>query len=296
MHLIFSSLILGESILDSGGSHHISSSKGHFSSLEQSKVPHIFVGNDTQMEVEGKGQVEMEDEEFKDVLYVPNLSTNLLSIYQITHCGGGNKVEFLPDSVVVQKLKDDSLFALGKINHATRLYSFSHLVPKSPSHALLTHSQSQNKLWHERYGHLSFHYLHQLISKNMVKGLPKINFYKGECSTCSMDMHLEEKFDKGKSWRALVVLELVHTILVGPFSVTSVRKGRYVLTFIDDFSRYTWVYFLDHKNEEFNKFLAFKSHVEKQSSKAIKVLHMDNESRYVNSRLRDFCELEGIDL
>ena len=77
------------------------SSKGHFSSLEQSKVPHIFVGNDTQVEVEGKGQIEMENGEFKDVLYVPNLSSNLLSIYQITHYGGGNKVEFLPNSIMV---------------------------------------------------------------------------------------------------------------------------------------------------------------------------------------------------
>ena len=70
----------------------------------------------------------------------------------------------------------------------------------------------------------------------MVKGLPTINFSNGECSNCSMDMHLEEKFDKGKSWRASVVLELVHTILESPFSVTLVSKGHYVLTFIDDFS------------------------------------------------------------
>ena len=130
----------------------------------------------------------------------------------------------------------------------------------------------------------------------MVKGIPTINFSKGECSTCSMDMNLEEKLDKGKSLRALVVLELVHTILAGPFAMTSIRKGLYILTFIDDFSHYTWVYFLDHKNEVFDKFLAFKSHVEKKSRKVIKVLHMDNESRYVNSRLREFCELEGIDL
>ena len=78
-----------------------------------------------------------------------------------------------------------------------------------------------------------------------------------------MDMHLEEKFEKGKSWRPSFFLELVHTILGSPFLVTSVSKGRYVLTFVDDFSRYTWVYFLNHKNEVFDKFLAFKSYVEK---------------------------------
>ena len=127
-----------------------------------------------------------------------------------------------------------------------------------------------------------------LAKKNMVKGTRTINFSKGECSTCSMDMHLEEKFDKGNSWRELVVLELVHIFLENPFLVTSVCKSRYVLTLIDDFSCYTWVYFLDHKNEVFDKFLDFKSHVENNSRKAIKVLHMESEIRYVNLRLRDF--------
>ena len=77
------------------------SSKGHFSSLEQSEVPHVFVGNDTQVEFKGKGQVEMENGEFKYFLYVPHLSTNILSIYQITHSIGGNKVEFLPELVMM---------------------------------------------------------------------------------------------------------------------------------------------------------------------------------------------------
>lgn len=68
------------------------------------------------MEVEGKGEVEMENGVFKDVLYVPNLTSNLLSIYQITHYGGGNKVEFLPDLVVVKSIKDDSMVAIGEAN------------------------------------------------------------------------------------------------------------------------------------------------------------------------------------
>ncbi len=69
-----------EWILDSGASYHMGSSKGDFSSLKYSKVPHIFVGEDTKMEFEGKGHVEVDNGEFKDVLYIPNLSSNLLSI------------------------------------------------------------------------------------------------------------------------------------------------------------------------------------------------------------------------
>ena len=75
------------------------------------------------MEVEGKGEVEMESGVFKDVLYVPNLTFNLLSIYQITHYGGGNKVEFLPDSVVVKIIKDVSMVTIGKANHDSIIYT-----------------------------------------------------------------------------------------------------------------------------------------------------------------------------
>ena len=112
------------------------------SSLTPSHVPHIYVGNDTQVEVQGKGNIELENGIFIDVLHVPQLSTNLVSIYQITHYGSSNKVEFLPNTVVVKNLQDDSMVVVGKENHETRLYSFSHFVPKSTSLALLTHSNT----------------------------------------------------------------------------------------------------------------------------------------------------------
>ena len=117
------------------------------------------MGDDTKMEVEGKGHVEMDNGEFKDVLYIPNLSSNMLSVYQITHLGDAHKGDFLLDSVMVHSLGDDSLVAVGKFNHDKRIYCFSHFVHKSPSQALLTQFHPQTKLWHERFGHLAFHYL-----------------------------------------------------------------------------------------------------------------------------------------
>ena len=65
---------------------------------------------------------------------------------------------------------------------------------------------------------------------------------------------------------------MVNMVLAGPFAMTLVSQGHYILTFIDDFSRYTWVYFLHQKNEVLDKFLAFKTHVEQKSRKSIKVL------------------------
>ena len=71
-------------------------------------------------------------------------------------------------------------------------------------------------------------------------------------------------------------------VLAGPFAVTLVIQGRYILTFVDDFSKFTLVYFLHHKNEVVHKLQAFKIHVEHKSRKAIKVLRMDNENKYVD--------------
>ena len=51
----------------------------------------------------------------------------------------------------------------------------------------------------------------------------------------------------------------MHTDLVGPMQVTSIGGSTYFMTFIDDFNRRTWVYFLKSKSEAFSKFLEFKA-------------------------------------
>ncbi len=84
------------------------------------------MGDDTKMQVEGKRHVEKDNRKFKYVLYIPNLSSNLLSIYQITQLGDGHKVDFLLDSVMVHSLKDDSLVVVAKVNHVKRVYSIYH--------------------------------------------------------------------------------------------------------------------------------------------------------------------------
>ena len=68
----------------------------------------------------------------------------------------------------------------------------------------------------------------------------------------------------------------------------------YVLTFIDDFSRYCWVFFLKQKSEVYEIFKAFKDSIEKFSGKNIKVLRINNGNEYVNNKLQHLCEYSGI--
>jgi transposase InsO family protein len=71
---------------------------------------------------------------------------------------------------------------------------------------------------------------------------------------------------------------------------------KYFLTFIDDFSRRTWVYFLKLKSEVFDKFLAYKALVEKQSGHQIQRLRTDNGGEYVNKNFTSYCTTQGIQM
>jgi hypothetical protein len=91
-------------------------------------------------------------------------------------------------------------------------------------------------------------------------------------------------------------LQLVHSDLCGPLSSPSFSGCKYFLTFIDDFSRRTWVYFLKLKSKVFDKFLAYKALVEKKSGHQIQRLRTDNGGEYVNNNFTSYCTTQGIQM
>jgi hypothetical protein len=86
-----------------------------------------------------EGIVDLEGGCFTNVLHVPSLSANLLLIYHITHSGSGRKVEFTPDSAVIIDISTGPQLAHGITDHGSRLYFFSHFVPKYISTVFMSH-------------------------------------------------------------------------------------------------------------------------------------------------------------
>ena len=83
------------------------------------------------------------------------------------------------------------------------------------------------------------------------------------------------------------ILELVHSDVFGPVKVPSLGKSVYYVSFIDDFSRNTWIYFLKKKSEVFDRFKEFKALVENQTEKKIKVLRIDMVENFAARNLKN---------
>ena len=128
----------------------------------------------------------------------------------------------------------------------------------------------------------------------MVEGLPGIKTSSGIYKGCIFDKHLEHKFDQGKASRAISILGLIHSDISRPMPKTSMSGSRYVLTFIDDFSRFTWVFFLKKKSKVLERFIEFKASVENAYGRKIMSLRYDNGGEYINSKMLKKCAKYGI--
>ncbi|BBG97487.1 transposable element gene [Prunus dulcis] len=89
-------------------------------------------------------------------------------------------------------------------------------------------------------------------------------------------------------------LELVHSDVWGPTTISSIGGKHYFVTFIDDHSRKVWVYFLKHKSEVFEAFKRWKAMVENETGLKIKRLRTDNGGEYEDTRFKKFCYEQGI--
>lgn len=110
-----------------------------------------------------------------------------------------------------------------------------------------------------------------------------------------MGKNTKSPFHSSES-RSKELLALVHYDLCGPMSVASPSGFLYYVTFIDDYSRKTWIYFLESKesDEVLGRFKEFKALVENLSGKRIKVLRSDNGGEYTSGSFHDFCIEAGI--
>ena len=146
-------------------------------------------------------------------------------------------------------------------------------------------------LWHCRLGHINKKRISQLQRSGLLKANEDVSF--DICESCLSGKMTKAPF-LGSSERAKDLLGLIHTDVCGPFRTSTMNGERYFITFIDDFSRYGYVYLLRHKHEAFDIFKLFQNEVENQLNKKIKILRSDRGGEYLSDEFKDHLESCGI--
>ncbi|KAJ0522113.1 putative RNA-directed DNA polymerase [Helianthus annuus] len=280
--------------LDSGCSNHMTGDKSLFITLNESERREVRTGDDKKLEVLGSGDVAISikgtEKRVPNVFYVEGLKHNLLSVGQLVQ--KGYEVKFSNREC---RIKDKTGETIGIVNMTgNKMFPLNlsqDLIPRA--YSMIT--QDLSALWHQRYGHINFDTLHDMGMKEVVKGLPKISKQQSKvCESCMLGKHARKSFSKNPTWHASKPLQLVHSDICGPMQTSSIRGCKYFITFIDDFSRKIWVYFLKLKSEALYHFKTFKSLVENQMDQKIKCIRTDRGGEYCGSEFQEFLREKGI--
>nr|GFA81841.1 retrovirus-related Pol polyprotein from transposon TNT 1-94 [Tanacetum cinerariifolium] len=137
-------------------------------------------------------------------------------------------------------------------DRSSNLYTIAlNKVASNSSTCLLAKASSlQSWLWHQHLSHLNFATINNLVKNNLVQGLSKMKFKKDYlCSACEQGK-IHQKHHKSKTaFASNKPIYLLHMDLCGLMRIQSINGKRYVLVVVDDYSRYTWVFFLHSKDE-----------------------------------------------
>ncbi|GJS38435.1 putative ribonuclease H-like domain-containing protein [Tanacetum coccineum] len=265
-------------VVDSGCSSHMTSNKAYLSDYEDYNEGFVAFGSDP------KGD---------------KLKFNLLSVSQM--CDKKNSVLFTDTECLILspsfKLLDESQVVL-RAPRKDDVYSLDlkNIVPSGGITCLYANATSdESKLWHKRLGYVNFKNINKLVKGHLVKGLPSkvfVNDYtcvsckKGKQHKASCKAKLERTIRKP--------LELLHMDLFGPVLVESINKKKYCLVVTDDFSRFSWVFFLATKDETAEILYKFIIGLENQLNHKVKIIRCDHGTEFKNHAMNEFCAKKGI--
>lgn len=276
-------------LVDSGCSNHMSGNEAIFTNIDRSVNTRVRIGNGDHLEVEGRGNVLLEGpggvKLMSDVYYVPKIDQNLLSVGQLVE--KGMKIVFDKNECAIADEEGKLLFRIPMQN---KTFAFD---PASKESKAMACVQGQEELWHRRLGHFHYKGLQFMQRHGLVEDLPQLGSEVSDCEVCLQGKLVRKPFQKTR-WRAKEKLQLVHSDVCGPMPEESLNKSKYFVTFIDDCTRFCWVYFLKQKSEVDEVFLRFKQEVENEANCKIKTVRSDNGGEYTSKRFKAICENSGI--
>ncbi|MCO5578651.1 hypothetical protein L7F22_032495 [Adiantum nelumboides] len=285
---------------DSGASRHITSRKDLFCSLDAAPTgKKVTCANNASYPIKGVGNILITISNgsylcLPDVLYVVGIKKNLLSISSLAK----NHIWVI--------FEDDRCIARDREN------GYSLITTGTPKNGLFvldcyekqihvcivktkTQAMQDAELWHARFGHVNYGSLMTLKRHNMVHDLSLLEMPpRHVCEGCVLGKMHRFAFSQDGFVRATQKLHLVHSDVCGPMRTPSVENSLYFVTFIDDFSRFCWVYPLKAKSDMFSIFQHYVAMVENERGCKVQTLCTNRGGEYMSSTFKDFLGRKGI--
>ena len=231
------------------------------------------------------------------VLHIPSAGpTNLISVSQLTV--KRINISFKRESAEIYC--DGLLMAIAK--RVDRLYTILTDGNVTDEGLLISlKDQMPATLWHYRLGHLHQQAVLKMSSNELVSGMPVLqaNRITSRCDACLKGKMIRTSF-KPAAYRSTAPLELIHSDLCGPMQQKSFGGCCYFMLLIDDFTKFTTVYFLKKKSEAAECFKADKTHVErvhhgKGKNHVIKSVRTDGGGEYTGNAFQSELRRCGIE-
>ncbi|GJX14183.1 putative ribonuclease H-like domain-containing protein [Tanacetum coccineum] len=242
-------------VIDSGCSRHMTGNRSYLTDYEEIDGGFVaFGGNSKGGKITGKGKIRTGKLDFEDVYFVKELKFNLFSVSQM--CDKKNSVLFTDTECVVLspdfKLTDESHVLL-KVPRKDNMYSvdLKNVVPQGGLTCLFAKATpDESNIWHRRLGHVNFKTMNKLVRGNLVRGLPSKLFEINQtCVACQKGKQHKASCKTKTVSSISQPLQMLHMDLFGLTFVKSLMKKMYCLVVTDDFSRFSWVFFLATKDE-----------------------------------------------
>lgn len=277
-------------IVDSACTAHMSNNKNIFSKIESVKAEVQTAKKSNTIKVEGKGSIEAYECDLNEVLYVPDLSKNLLSVNAITENNG--EVHFSKNKVIVTKNRKTVLEGTKEENG---LYVINLTEEQKNATCLLTQNKKKAIEWHKKLGHLSKENMKKLIeiSSGMNINRKDCDQLNEICEVCMKSKQTRLPFSSERH-RAKRPLEILHTDICGPIDPATWDKKKYMLTILDDYTHYCVVYLLEDKNEAEEYLKEFVEEAEAFHNKRVSKIRCDNGGEFVNHRIKKWSKAKGI--
>nr|GEV82161.1 putative ribonuclease H-like domain-containing protein [Tanacetum cinerariifolium] len=286
-------------VIDSGCLRHMIGNMSYLSDFEELNGGYVaFGGNPKGDKISGKGKIKTGKLDFEDVYFVKKLKFNLFSVSQM--CDKKNKVLFTDTECLVLtpdfKLPDESQVLL-RVHRENNMYNINlkNIVPSRDLTCLFAKATiDESNLWHRRLGHINFKTINKFVKGNLVRGLPTKVFKNNNTRVACKKGKQHRTSCKTKPISSIdQPLFRLHMDLFGPTFVKIVNKKSYCLVITDDYSRFTWMFFLTIKDETSPILKTFITGIENQLSLKVKVIRSDNGTEFKNSNLSQFCKFKG---